>query len=348
MIVIRLALHAGGVPTTPLVARFEGSGDIGRAGDCTLVLPDAERRISRKHLQVLRRDARWLLRLISTNLVVELDGVALVPGVEFDLNPGAQISIGPFVLVVEGADGARAGAMPAPVERRAAPRVPFDSKLHPIDLLLGGGSDIVAEKAPGAAMADAFVAALYAGLGIATPPPARRSPAQMLLIGSLLRASIEGAVGLLAARGIAKRELGAGATMIQTRHNNPLKFSSDAQAALSLLLEPPQRGFMPALDAVGEAFDDLQAHEVAMLAGMRAALDALLERFDPAALERTLADKGVWENLLPVNRKARLWDRFTELHANAVSDLENSVDALFVGAFSAAYEAQLQRLNRSR
>ena len=103
MIAIRLVSQAGETPALPLKAVFgEAGGDIGRSVDCTLVLPDPERRISRKHLQVSCRDGGHYLRLISTNLLVELDGVPLAPGGECALEPGAQIRIGPFVLQAVG------------------------------------------------------------------------------------------------------------------------------------------------------------------------------------------------------------------------------------------------------
>lgn len=403
MIAIRLVSQAGGAPAAPLEAVFgEAGGDIGRAADCTLVLPDPERRISRKHLQVAWHDGRHFLRLISTNLMVELDGVPLAPGVEFALNPGAQIQIGPFGLAVTG-KGAAGASQPggAAYKPAVAPTEPvgddafalfgaprqvgrpsvFHDLLHPgqpiagvdaragapaskpqeVDLLLGGtGSDWrqpppVAspglDSGQGAALrrapADDLIRALFAGLGIAAPEPAAFSAAQMELIGALLRSTVSGTIGLLAARGIAKRELGASPTLVQARQNNPLKFAADADAALVRLLEPPQRGFIPALAAVRETFDDLRAHEVAILAGMRAALEAALLRFDPATLEQRWADKGVWENLRPVNHKAKLWDRFSEQHAEIVQQIEENFDSIFAGAFAAAYEAQLAQLKRS-
>jgi predicted component of type VI protein secretion system len=388
MIAIRLVAQAGGVPATPLAAVFgEAGGDIGRAADCTLVLPDPERRISRKHLQVACREGRYFLRLISANLLVELDGVPLAPGVESVLEAGAQIRIGPFVLEAS-ADGAAparphpapAAAVPAavagpneddafgllesrppaarpsvfhdllhaaPVERRSKPRVDLASQ--EVDLLIGdptGAGPREPVPASGEGSTAAMIDALYAGLGMAAPPPASRSAAQMELIGALLRAAISGTLGLLAARGIAKRELGASQTMIQTRQNNPLKFAADVNAALLQLLEPPLRGFIPALPAVRETFDDLAAHEVAMLAGMRAALEAVLGRFDPAALEQRWADKGVWDNLRLANHKAKMWERYSEQHAEIVREIEDNFDAVFAGAFRAAYEAQLARLTR--
>jgi FHA domain-containing protein len=117
--------------------------------------------------------------------------------------------------------------------------------------------------------------------------------------------------------------------------------------ALSMLLAAPRRGFVPALEAVGDAFDDLRAHEVALLAGMRAALSAVLDRFDPVALEARLsADKGLFDNVLAGSRKARLWERYAEQHAAIAREIEENFDALFAAAFVEAYEAQRQQLAR--
>lgn len=391
MIAIRLVSPAVAVIGRPLEAVFgEAGGDIGRAPECTLVLPDPERRISRKHLQVACRDGAHFLRLISSNLMVELDGVPLTPGAEYALQPGAQIRVGPFLLLAEGgpAPGAVRGAAPNAQAQRAAAAVPhsddalgllsaaapskrasvFHDLLHSVpaegaagapeqrpgaqelDLEIGeptGANAVPAPAAPEApAPARALVEALYAGLQMAAPEPAARSAAQAELIGALLRAAVAGTLDLLATRAIAKRELGASQTMIQTHQNNPLKFAADTNAALAQLLGPRRRGFVPPLTAMHDAFDDLRAHEVALLAGMRAALEAVLERFDPRALEAGLADHGVWDKLRPVNHKASLWDRFVEQHGEIVREIEGNFDSTFAGAFLAAYEAQLARLSR--
>lgn len=204
------------------------------------------------------------------------------------------------------------------------------------------------EAAPERAVAsDEMVVALYKGLGMAVPSPAERSPQRVQLIGELLRESLAGTLGLLAARTIAKRELGAGATMLQTRGNNPLKFSPNVDAALTHLLGPPLRGFIGPRDAVHDAFGDLRAHQVAVLAGMRAALEAVLERFDPVALEARLAPKGMWDHLLPVNRRAKLWEQFGEQYAEILREVEDDFDSLFGKAFLQAYEAQLAELARA-
>ncbi len=359
-IAIRLVSLAGEAPAVKLEAVFgEKGGDIGRSADCTLVLPDPERRISRKHLQVACRDGRTWLRLISTNLVVELNGVPLVPGAESLLEPGAHIRVGPFGLAVEAVGAPASTADDSMSLLRAPTSGPsvFRDLLHgaaqaprvqEVDLLVGDPTGAGARLPAGSlaateASADELIAAIQAGLGFTTVT-GRPTAAQAELVGALLRACVTGALGLLAARAIAKRELGASATQIQLRENNPLKFARDADAALAMLLAPPRRGFVPPLAAVRDAFDDLRAHEVALLAGMRAALTAVLDRFDPAALEARLEDQGLWDSLLPVNRRARLWERYSEQHAAIAREIEEHFDVIFAGAFAAAYDAQRAQL----
>jgi type VI secretion system FHA domain protein len=366
MIAIRLVSVAGEPPASKLEAFFgDTGGHIGRGADCTLVLPDPERRISRKHLQVAFRGARATLRLISSNLIVELNRVPMVPGVELPLEPGARILIGPFELQADavGAPSSRAedsmallrptSAAPSVFQDLllGAPRKPA-AAVQEVDLLVGDPTGAGGRPPPLAAgqaepVGDAVLSALYAGLDISPQAAARPGTAQAELVGALLRASVGGALGLLAARAIAKRELGAGATQLEARENNPLKFAPDVDAALTMLLASPQRGFVPPLDAVRDAFDDLRAHEVALLAGMRAALTAVLDRFEPAALETRLADKGLWDSLLPASRRARLWERFAEQHATIAGEIEEQFDAIFAGAFAKAYEAQRQALRRA-
>jgi predicted component of type VI protein secretion system len=365
MIAIRVVSRAGEPLSTPLAAVFgEAGGDIGRGADCTLVLPDPERRISRKHLQVAWRAGRYVLRLISTNILVELNGVPLAPGVEYLLDDSADIRIGPFVL--QAGEGAKPAARPPAddsLDLLAPPRTAsrlsvFHDLLHAdeaspmppgqVDLIVGDTSGYGAPPARPALSAspEELIAALYVGLGLTVPPPTAGSAQQMHLIGALLRGTVAGTLSLLASRTIAKRELGATPTMPQSRQNNPLKFSRDVDSALAHLLGPPQRGFIAPTAAVNAAFDDLRAHEVAVLAGMRAALEAVLARFNPETLESRLAGKGVWENLVPVNHKARLWERYGEQHAEILREIEDDFDSLFGRAFSEAYEAQLARLER--
>ena len=389
MIQIRVVSVDGAVLDGPLAATFgSAGGDIGRGLDCTLVLPDPERALSRRQALIVCRDDRPFIRQIGTNLAIELDGELLATDVDYVLADGAEIRIGPYLLRVDnprqrvvaddvlaalgpqqrkplrpsvfgdllGDTAAQAAGMPAFGEASiVAP--------EELDLVVGeptgiaaraaaaaatpqpaGAGPVHAEQQAPSASDDDLVAALYAGLGLPVPPAAR-SAARMRLVGELLRASIKGAIELLATRAVAKRTFGATPTLLQTnRANNPLKFSPDAEVALAHLLGPAQRGFIAPLDAVNESFDDLKRHEIAVLAGTRAAVQAVLARFDPRALESRMAADAMWDRLVPANRKARLWEQFGERYEKAMLQSEEDFDSLFRRAFVKAYEAQVDEL----
>jgi type VI secretion system FHA domain protein len=167
----------------------------------------------------------------------------------------------------------------------------------------------------------------------------------MRLLGQLLREATRGSVELLAARAALKREMRADVTMIGAQKNNPLKFSPSAEAALQHLLGPQVPGFMAPAPAMRDAFDDLRAHQLGVMAGMRAALEGVLGLFDPARLESQLAQRGGGlSSLLPSGRKARLWELFQQLFAQLQREAQDDFDELFGKAFLRAYEAQLDRL----
>ncbi|MBA4178152.1 MAG: type VI secretion system-associated FHA domain protein TagH [Leptothrix sp. (in: Bacteria)] len=190
-----------------------------------------------------------------------------------------------------------------------------------------------------------LMAALLSGLGTPGLRLDALTPETMLLLGQLLRESTRGAVELLVARAALKREMRAEMTMIVSRENNPLKFSPTVEVALQHLLGPPAPGFMPPANAVRDAFDDLRAHQLGVMAGMRAALEGVLQRFDPQLLEGKLAKRSAIDSLIPATRKARLWESFNELFAQLQTEAQDDFDELFGKAFLKAYEDQLDRLH---
>jgi type VI secretion system FHA domain protein len=252
-----------------------------------------------------------------------------------------------------------ASATPSPPSTPAASSGPVfsDAGEQELDLVVGDPTGFIERRAAQRPSngrqsknltAVELLSALYGGLGLPMPAPADQTLSEVRLIGALLRTSVEGLLALLTARTIAKRELGASATLPKPRENNPLKFSPDSEAALAHLLGPAQRGFVGPQEAVAEAFDDMTAHEVAVLAGMRASLNEVLARFDPASLEQRLAPKGRWENLLPGSRESKLWVQFSERYADIVREIEGDFDSLSARAFREAYEAQLDKLSKSK
>jgi len=169
----------------------------------------------------------------------------------------------------------------------------------------------------------------------------------MHLIGQVMREAVGGTLELLVARALTKREMRArDITILVARENNPLKHSVTVEAALNKLLGPETQGFLPPVAAMRDAYRDLCSHQVGVMAGMRAALIGVLERFDPARLEKRLTQKGAINALMPSGRKARLWEMFEQLYTEISKEAEDDFETVFGRAFVKAYEAQIAKFKQ--
>jgi FHA domain-containing protein len=200
---------------------------------------------------------------------------------------------------------------------------------------------------PAAAPSD-LLSALLAGLNAQDLVINELTPELMYKIGTLMHESTAGTIALLNARGSVKREMRADVTMIASGRNNPLKFSPDARLALRYLFGPQMPGFMEADEAMRDAYADLRAHEFGFMAGLRAALSAVLKRFEPSQIESRLPDKGGINALVPMNRKGKLWDMFSELYRQIALEAEEDFHALFGREFLRAYEEHIAALERGQ
>jgi type VI secretion system FHA domain protein len=201
----------------------------------------------------------------------------------------------------------------------------------------------------GGAGARAAVKAFLEGAGLADKEiPDAEIEAFLQQSGKIMRAAVEGAMALLAARATAKKELRAeDRTMVASKDNNPLKLMSDPQEALAFLLDTRDRtgGFLDPVRAVGDAFDDLRAHELALFAGLRAALLGAIQRFDPKTLEAELEKSA---GGLGLNRKAKLWELFAGYQQKLAHDAEDDFNKVFGREFMGTYMEQVKRLRGSR
>lgn len=200
------------------------------------------------------------------------------------------------------------------------------------------------EDAASGALLEAFMAGLRAPDLVID----ELTPELMHKIGALMHEATAGTIALLNARGTVKREMRADVTMIASGRNNPLKFSPDARLALRYLFGPPMPGFMDAGEAMQDAYADLRAHEFGFMAGLRAALTGVLKRFEPEQLESRIPEKGGLNALLPANRKAKLWDLFSELYRHLTIEAEEDFHALFGREFLRAYEEHVAAIERGQ
>lgn len=239
------------------------------------------------------------------------------------------------------ASGVRTIVRPVVPRSPAAPSTPEAAR--PVEAPVAR-APVVAEVGAGGAE---LLAALRRGLGVDESLDLQLSPVLMELLGGLVRESVQGSIDLLVARAALKREVRAEVTIIAAAENNPLKFSPSADVALRHLLGQPTRGFMPPLPAMRDAFEDLRAHQFGVMAGMKAALEGVLARFEPAQLESRLSPPGVLGSLLPASRKARLWELFNELFQQLRGEASDDFQELFGRAFLRAYEQYIDELHRS-
>ena len=186
--------------------------------------------------------------------------------------------------------------------------------------------------------------AFCAGAGVKLPAADGLSTQQMHELGSMLRAAVDGTLRMMTVRATAKQELRASVTIIRSSNNNPLKFSPNIDVAMEQLLRPPLRGFMPAPAAMSDAMRDLVSHSIATMAGMRAALDGVLARFDPQQLQDLQGHSNWLDSVLPAQRKARLWEHYVRHFETTRGAAQDDFDALFGKAFVAAYEEQVAGL----
>ncbi|CAK6493630.1 hypothetical protein PANNVG_01990 [Pantoea sp. Nvir] len=346
-------------------------GTIGRSQDNDLVLPDESRAISRLQAVVhLSADGECRLTSQGSVTAVVHNGVALERGMQVQLRHGDALQIGEYQLAVE--DPARADAA------KDDPLALFVSELQlegdPLGMLevepagsvlsapppLSRHSDArlaidpqqsESPRATGVAMQDQekLIAALLEGMGLNNGHATPIDEEQMRVTGRMLSLFSQGTVALLSSRQILKRGVKADMTMILNEANNPFKILPSGKTVLMQMYQSQMPGFMPPEQAVRDALVDLQAHQLGMIAGIRAIIAAMLQSFNPQRLEEQARSEGVLPKLpFSVARKAALWDYFTRSYQRTAGEIEDDFHTLFGEAFLHAYDVEVNQYKDSQ
>ncbi|MFC5583138.1 type VI secretion system-associated FHA domain protein TagH [Rhodanobacter terrae] len=155
---------------------------------------------------------------------------------------------------------------------------------------------------------------------------------------------VDGVMDVLRARAEIKNTFRLPVTIIQRSENNPLKFAPTAEEALQKIMAPPNAAFLSGPAAFDDAFDDIRCHQMAMLAGVRAAFESLLAHFGPDRLEQEV-DGG---KRSAFGGKARYWEKYRENFEGLIKNPDDCFRRLFGDEFARAYEEQLARLKSAR
>ena len=320
---------------------------IGRDASCTMVLDDPHKHISRFHVEIEEEGGNYWMSVVSKVNPVMVKGRRSGPGTRLTLKSGDAFEIGEYEVQVTLPEGRVAaartvfeeptfvGAAKAPTAAASAPQ------------------DAARTPAPPAAPAGTATDLVRLFLEAAGLPHKELSAAEgervLRECGAILRAAIEGIMMLLIARAEMRKEFQAeDRTMVGARDNNPLKLMSDPHEAMAFLFDPAERtdGFLDPVQAVGDACEDLRAHELALMAGMRAAILGALRRLDPHALERAFEKSSGGFSL--ASRKARLWELFVAHQEKLSHDSQEDFNKVFGREFMGAYQSQLRRLRGGR
>ena len=234
----------------------------------------------------------------------------------------------------------------SPPPAAAAPaRGPAARPAEPISHPVRAPAAVAPPSAPTAPPASGFdIATLLRSAGV---DPATLPPDTADSFGQILRSVVQGVIDVLRARAEIKEQFRMSHTMLKTTENNPLKFAVNAEDALSSLLGKRNPAYLPPIEAFEDAFNDIRFHQLAMLAGMRAGFDNVMNRFDPQQLQEGFDKRARRGGLLSMSSKSRYWEQFAEEFQELAGDREQAFRRLFAEEFAAAYEKQLQLLKRA-
>lgn len=177
------------------------------------------------------------------------------------------------------------------------------------------------------------------GIDPSTVPPEQLNVLPKI-IGQMTRKTIGGLIQLLMSRANLKNEFRMSVTMIQTQENNPLKFCVNEEQAIKQMLVNPMTGYLGPVEALEEALDDFQVHQLAVMSATRSALNYMLKRLDPERLEQKFEDSKS-KGMMLGNKRARYWEAYKEFYQDILEE-ENVFQSLFGNEFANAYEKQVQ------
>lgn len=373
--------NAGTLGPASRVIFTAAGGSIGRRPGNDWVLPDPH--VSGRHARVRSIGGTFFIEDNESANGIRVNGNHLHPGEPFPLKDGDAVLIDPFEMSVHVSmtrpaaaietAGRHAESLPLmssalpeppllPPDSRGLLAVPMTESVGFDDLLPDAGRVISGELNPAlescattpkpdgradsaiASAAGEDFASLLRGAGV---PAKTLSPEVMAEFGQVLRLVIEGLMEVLRARVEIRNEFRLPQTTFKTRDNNPLKMAVNAEDAIHNLLVKRNPAYLGTAAAFDDALKDVRHHQVAMLVGMRAAFEFMLQRFDPETLKGQF-DARPGRRGLSFGSHGRYWEAFEEFYKEITADGNDCFRRLFGDQFGRAYEEQIQLLRSAR
>ncbi|MCC8955318.1 type VI secretion system-associated FHA domain protein TagH [Bradyrhizobium sp. Pear77] len=172
-------------------------------------------------------------------------------------------------------------------------------------------------------------------------PPAQRREF-FAELGHAVAEMTNGLHSILAAWAMLKNECQIGPAQTRAGNDNAVQFTNSSHVLREVLAK--DRGFRLLSRSVRAGFEDIKAHEVAAMAAMRGAVSNVLTHMSPQRIESDGAISGLFGARL---NKAKLWDRFVELHASMVGDIDRTARSYIAEEFARSYETQRSEPGRN-
>jgi len=371
-ITVKIFTKQSGRPTLFQTREFDALPiTIGRDAACTLALDDPLKHISRVHVELGQDNGGYWMSVVSKVNPVMVKGRRYGPGTRLTLSSGDSFEMGEFEVQVMFPERPRATESPKPQLPMLGDEFSGDGEGIPRDLpppepgifdeptpyagaeeptYMGPAAGAPPAKAPAGASLNDALHMFLEGAGLPYKNlPAAQSERLLRDGGALLRAAVEGLMKLLVARRETRKGFGVAQTSLSAaREKNPLELISDPRDAMQFLFDPSDRtgGFLDPVQAVGDASEELRAHEVALMAGMQAAILAALQRFDPQTLQTSFEKSSGGFGL--GSRKGKLWEAFVAHYEKLSKEARADIQKVVGRDFMEAYQAQLRRLKTDR
>lgn len=172
----------------------------------------------------------------------------------------------------------------------------------------------------------------------------RVDPAIYQQLGVIIRIIVQGMIEVLQSRAEVKNNFRMPITNIRPVENNPLKFSLNADDALHNLFVKRNPGYLGPTESFQEGFQDIAFHQMAMLAGIRAAFSAMLGKLHPDHLEAIYERKLRRTAMINLGNRLKFWEMYRAQFEDLEKDPEAGFQLLFGEEFAKAYNEQLQKL----
>ncbi|RWF07912.1 MAG: type VI secretion system-associated FHA domain protein TagH, partial [Mesorhizobium sp.] len=183
--------------------------------------------------------------------------------------------------------------------------------------------------------------AFLSGMGIEEADfPGRDSVAEMEKFGREYRLMMEGLMQLLRKRAEEKGNARVAQTVVGASEVNPLKFLPTVDDVIVTLIAERSPGFLAGEAAIADAVRDLAQHHVRAWRGVQSALRRMIDRFDPAAIEKELKSSSAIGTLLSGGRSAKLWELYQKRHREIAQSAESSFLGEIGADFRDAYEEE--------